>query len=179
MPRRTLFHIQEVAQANNDGTDRAVGGVELGSFLGITQRRIQQLFNEGMPRISRGRFNLRQCVRWYIEFLRAATDSSSFDKMQEQKSKLLQAKAAKAAIETEILRGQVLNLEQAQQDIMLIASVIKDEFLSMPGNLVYRVYECKSVGEVKQMLDLEITKILNSVADKLNGESARIGSNRI
>lgn len=179
MPRRTLYHIQETAQAGNSGISEIVGGVELGSFLGITQRRIQQLFNEGMPRVSRGRFDLRQCVRWYIEYLRQATDNSSFDKIQEQKSKLLAAKAEKAIIEAEILRGEVLNLEEAQQEIMFLAGVIKDEFLSLPGALACRVMDCSSAGEAKQVIELEITRVLNSVAEKLDEESTRFGSSRI
>lgn len=42
----------------------------LADMFGVTIQRISQLVAEGMPRAGRGMYPTRDCVRWYVEYLR-------------------------------------------------------------------------------------------------------------
>ena len=50
---------------NASGEDFEVQGDIVAYFLGITDRRVRQLCDEGMPRAARGLYPLVRCVRWY------------------------------------------------------------------------------------------------------------------
>ena len=42
---------------------------DVARFCRITPRRVQQLVKEGMPQVSRGKYNQVAAVQWYIGYL--------------------------------------------------------------------------------------------------------------
>jgi hypothetical protein len=49
-----------------------VGVDKIAEVCGISERAVQRLvIYEGMPRISRGEYDLVECMKWYVAFLHA------------------------------------------------------------------------------------------------------------
>lgn len=50
--------------------DVEIPAAVVAGILGLTDRRLRQLVERGMPKSGRGRFPLAGCIRWYINFWR-------------------------------------------------------------------------------------------------------------
>lgn len=141
---------------------------ELAQILGLTERRIQQLVGEGMPRIANGRFDLRACVRFYIGLLHDRLDENSSETIVKEKIRLYRARAEKAEVESLKLRQSSLDAESVRQDALRVAQFIREAFLSLPGRLAPDLGD-KPVAYVKNILEKVVLETLNSVAEKLEG----------
>lgn len=54
-----------------------VASIAVAQALNITQRRVEQLAKEGMPRSGRGRYDLGACLLWYVRYLQKALEARS------------------------------------------------------------------------------------------------------
>lgn len=165
MARRTLSHISQVATDTRIGSDITTAW-ELSSLLGITERRIQQLVKEGMPKSGRGEYPLRECVRFYVGHLHRLIEEEKSDTVVSEKIRLMRAKAEKAEVEVLKLRGEVLDLERVRQETMLISVEIKEAFLAVAGRLAPELAG-KDAGYIKHRLNRAITEAMNVAAEKL------------
>jgi hypothetical protein len=48
--------------------DPKLSGPLIAIILGVTEQRVRQLTQEGMPRVGRGRYPLIGCVQWYLAY---------------------------------------------------------------------------------------------------------------
>lgn len=63
------------------GGDRNVGAKQLAYLFGVSERRIQQLANEGVVvKEARGRYNLIESVRGYVQYLQAVAQGTQGEK---------------------------------------------------------------------------------------------------
>ena len=55
----------------------AVDVSKVASALNLDERRVQQLVKEGMPRVSRGRYDPVKCMLWYVRYLQGVLEERS------------------------------------------------------------------------------------------------------
>ncbi len=146
--------------------NKNVGCSELAQILRVTEQRVIQLTKEGLPRSGHGSYPLKECVGFYIDKLKKRLDENQNDTIIIEKIRLTRAKAKKAEIDAEKAGGNVLNKEQAKQNIMVLALEIKEEFLALPGREAPFLEE-KSAGEIKTALTIAVTAALNRVSVKI------------
>ena len=60
---------KKIARPSSSSAKRIVGIRELGETINLRERRIYMLRDEGMPKISPGKYDLRACLRWYFRYL--------------------------------------------------------------------------------------------------------------
>ena len=170
MPRRSISEVARVA--NRPAVRKYVSAGELAEYLGISARRVQQLAKEGMPRIGRGEYPLREAVRYYVEYLHRLLDENQNETIITEKIRLTRAKAKKAELEAEKAGGAVLDVEKVRHEVMVLAVALKEAFLSLPGRLAPALSGLET-GEVKQKITEEITDTLNKVAEKLENYAGK------
>lgn len=172
--RRTISDIAKVAQsARQQGQQKIVSSYELSQWLGITERRIQQLAKEGLPRVGRGDYKLRESVVFYIGYLQRLLEENNNNTILAEKIRMMRAKATKAEIDAEKAGGSVLNAQKVGQEAMVLASVIKDEILSLPGKLAHTLVGMDA-GQVKAKLTEALESSLNQVADRIDKYASEI-----
>lgn len=88
---------------------------QVAQFMNVSVRRVQQLVQEGMPQISRGRYDLGRCLHWYIRWLqnalerRSIADSSGVTSLTAERVKLAREAAQAAALANQKRRGEVVD----------------------------------------------------------------------
>lgn len=147
---------------------------ELAEIFYLTTRRIQQLSQEGMPKISDGVYPFKECVRWYIRHLQSRLDENNSDTILQEKIRLYRAKAEKAEIEARRMNKYSIAIEEVTKDLATISAEIKDAFQNIPGYCAPRL-EDKPAGFIKNFLTRKILDTLNFVSEKLDEYSAKIG----
>jgi phage terminase Nu1 subunit (DNA packaging protein) len=138
---------------------------ELASLFGVDVRTIANLVEEGMPKASRGRFKLSQCVPWYLqrerEAARGAKGLNDLDLARQRKTvaeaRLAELNAAQAeglVIPTELhaerlrerletVAGAVKAIGRYQPDVKAaVTDVVADRLLDrMADELLAELYE--------------------------------------
>lgn len=98
-------------------------------WLGLTERRIRQLRDEGvieeqMP----GLYDLRATTRRYISYLRGGS-------LADERARLTKAKREAAEMENDLRRGTLHKTEDIETGIKTMLLNIRSRFLSLPAKL--------------------------------------------
>lgn len=100
----------------------------LANLFGLTERRIEQLVKEGMPKERRGKYDLLKCVRWYVRFLQTALEKKAIPMgdgyvgERDERIRLIRSNADLNEIELAKQRGQLVaiqDVEKAMTDLVL------------------------------------------------------------
>ena len=110
--------------------------------LNVTPRRVQQLAAEGMPRATRGEYDLGQCMAWYIRFLQKALESrqapggdAASQEFTRERSRLAREQADRTALQNAELRGDLGRLSVWQEELERFMAEMRAAILSLPSKL--------------------------------------------
>jgi phage terminase Nu1 subunit (DNA packaging protein) len=114
----------------------------LASEFGITSSRIHQLVELGLPKETRGRYDLRKCSRWYIRYLQKAverkgvpTSQGGFASEREERTRLLRADADLKEIELARQRSQLVSIADVEALVTDLVLTTKVRILAIPPRL--------------------------------------------
>lgn len=144
-----------------------VSANELAEYLSMTGRRIHQLTKEGLPYGELGKrklFDLKQSINWYVGFLRTNKEDQGYE---QERTRLVKAQADKTELETQIKRGDVLELELVEQGMMAVAAEYSAQMDSIPGRLSNEVAAESDVAKIQIMLTDGIRGVTDVTTDRL------------
>lgn len=105
-----------------------VGLGKIASALNLSERRVQQLVKEGLPRESRGRYDPIKCIRFYIRYLQNLLEKSAFPIHEgglvgegRERVRLISANADLKEMELAKWRGSLVSVqdvEKATEDLV-------------------------------------------------------------
>ena len=131
---------------------------ELSDILSLTQRRIQDLENEGViTKIGRNKWDLKECVQSYIES--NATSTYGLTEARAQKE------FADAEIKKLILaekKGEVVPIFKLEKDLSDIASTLSNRLYNLPNKIKMRV---NLSDETQSALNYEIEEALKELKE--------------
>lgn len=123
-------------------------------FLGLDQRRIQQLVNEGMPRAKRGRYDLSRCAHWYIRYLQNAVEKRAVSGTdgevvteRAQRLRLLKADADMKEIQLARERGQLVAIMDVEREMSNLVLSTKARVLAVAPRVAPEL-----VGETSRVM---------------------------
>ena len=103
----------------------------IAEWLGVTERRVRQLRDEGVIAETRpGLYALRPTVSRYITYLRKGSSD-----LNEERAKLTKAKREAAEMENARLRGELLEAGEIEKGLRAMNLNIRSRFLSIPAKL--------------------------------------------
>lgn len=127
--------------------------VELSRWFGITPRRVQSLVTDGhLTKPEAGKYDLKESVRQYIEFLRKSGRGGGV-KLVDEKTRLTTAQADREELELEEMKGELVSASTVEKAWGAEFAAIRQSLLSMPSKAAPVVAQMESVGEVKAFLD--------------------------
>lgn len=144
---------------------------QIAAFFDVTPRWINRLGKEkDFPKVSRGKYDLIECVRWYIAYLQkqiedAHHQSDSLSRSEERTAKyradMLELKLAQA-------RGELISIRDIVGIVEKPLAAIRSVLLGIPKHAARELNN----KEVEMYLDAFVRKALDelsTIPDKLNG----------
>lgn len=113
---------------------------EISTILGISERRVQQLVKGNIiSKSSKDKYDLENSVKGYIKYLKTGAcnidpDSSNID-VNEEKGRLIKARAEKAELELELLKGKYLEKKEVDFTWENLMLYFRGRILAMPTKL--------------------------------------------
>jgi phage terminase Nu1 subunit (DNA packaging protein) len=148
----------------------AVGVDKVAKALNVTARRVQQLVKEGMPPPeSRGKYDLAQCMLWYIRYLqkviekREAPEDMAGNSLRRQRERLVAAQAEREELELAEKKGEVVPIAVFEEATAKQITSARQHWLTMPSNIAH-LLEGETRDVIKQRLVAEVRKILSSMS---------------
>jgi phage terminase Nu1 subunit (DNA packaging protein) len=149
-----------------------VGVKKVAMALGVTPRRVQQLAQEGMPHgDGRGKYDLAQCMLWYIRYLQKVIDKrespqgSIGDSLRTQRERLVSAQADREELELSKLRGELIPVSLFEQVMSKQITSARQRLLTLPGSVAHML-EGETRDVIKVRLTAEIRTVLNSMGEQ-------------
>jgi hypothetical protein len=142
--------------------------------LNLRRRRIYQLVQEGLPQVSRGRYDIGKCLQFYVRFLqrkivqRALPEDGERDETTTSagatKHKLLSIEVELKQLELADRREQLVSSDKVQKDFAALATEIKTRILALPPRLAAEVLGETDLAIAQSKIDRSLKTTLESLS---------------
>lgn len=149
--------------------ERIVSGERLAEALGLSERRIRQLRQQGVLRSnSAGNYLLNESVQAYIEVVTKGTDgsgnSAALD-LTRERAGLMKAKREDQEYELALKRGDLHRSSEIRQVMSAVFGNFRSRLLSIPAKASPVVAVKSNKAEIYQYLKELVDEALNELAD--------------
>ena len=147
----------------------------LAGLLDVTERRVQQLADEGIiVKVRHGVYELEPSVTGYVRFLgemipnKMAKDSGVIDAKKEgerERARLLSAKADREELELKERQGKLVDREKERRAAFRLGRSLRNSLLNIPSRVSVEVAAESDSNKVFRKLEGEIIEALSMVAE--------------
>jgi phage terminase Nu1 subunit (DNA packaging protein) len=128
---------------------------QVSKALNVSERRVQQLAKEGLPKEDRGKYDLGKAMLWYIRYLQAALEASGrrdsgdeeYIGAREERARLLRAEAELKEMELAKQRGLLVAIADVERDWSEIVLSVKARIMAIPPRLAPEI-----LGETSRVM---------------------------
>jgi phage terminase Nu1 subunit (DNA packaging protein) len=145
----------------------------LGGVFELTESRIHQLVKLGMPKQARSKFDLMQCIRWYIRYLQKKVEQKAIDGgdgnpqgANDQRIRGMKADADLKEMDLALRKGQLVKIEDVRAVWAEITLMAKARILSVPPRLAGEVMGQNSRVMIQALMEKALKDALNQLADE-------------
>ncbi len=135
---------------------------QLAAKLNLTKSRLYQLFAEGMPKNSRGKYDSEKCLVWYSRHLQESVRRREFSRDRERE-RLTKVKADLGELELAEKRGQLIPVSFYRELVTTLCMSIRQRFLILPSRIAPQL-EGENRISIKAKLDQAVRGALTALA---------------
>ncbi|HXN20140.1 MAG TPA: hypothetical protein VN875_17510 [Candidatus Binatus sp.] len=141
---------------------------QLAKLFDRKPRRIQQLVKEGLPQLSRGKYDQGKCFEWYVRYLHNKIEKKGdeFSGLNEQRVRGLRASAETRELELAQKKGELVKLCDVQRVWADLILMTKARLLSIPPRLAIDVLGESSRVMLQAKIERAIKDALTQLADE-------------
>jgi phage terminase Nu1 subunit (DNA packaging protein) len=138
--------------------------------LKLTPRRIQQLVAEGMPRVTRGKYDADQVLDWYIARLEGQLagqrgDDADYNYKDEQ-ARDRAAAADLKELKVALQRAELVSIADVEKEITDLVVTTKAAVMAAPARAAPKCIGLEALA-IKAVLDDELKQALTKLATRL------------
>ena len=140
---------------------------QVAEVLNMTAQMVNRHVKQhGMPRISRGEYEMVKCVHWYIAYkdqqikdARRGTETEG-----QARQRLVVATADMREVELAQACGDLIEIEVAQTLWQRMIVSFRNKLLLIPTKLASQVITCKDPSEAQTLMESDIQEALNELS---------------
>lgn len=149
---------------------RLAGISAIAERLKLTPRRIQQLAGEGLPRVTRGKYDVDQVLDWYIAKLERqlageTDENGAAAKKYNEELRLLSARADQQELDLAARRGELVSIADAEKEMTDLVATTKARILTVPARVAPDLLGEQSRVMVQAKIEKAIKEALAHLAE--------------
>lgn len=149
---------------------RLVGIAAIAERLKLTPRRIQQLAGEGLPRVTRGKYDVDAVLDWYIAKLERqlageTDEEGETAKRYKEELRLLSARADQQELELAARRRELVSIADVEKQFTDLVATTKARILTVPARLAPELLSEQSRVMVQAKIEKAIKEALAHLAE--------------
>jgi phage terminase Nu1 subunit (DNA packaging protein) len=151
---------------------RLVGIAAIAERLRLTPRRIQQLAGEGLPRVTRGKYDVDAVLDWYVaklerQLARQTDEDGDIALREKEEMRMLSAKADLQELDLASRRRELVSIADVEKTMTDLVITTKARILTVPARVAPEI-----LGEQSRvMVQAKIEKALKESLSHLSEES--------
>lgn len=150
-----------------------VGRERLAYIMGVTPIMVTKLTHAGMPKAGHGRYDLAECVQWYLESWRERTrEARSAKTTSGERQRYDAARADRAELENAQMRGELVDVAEIRATVSGIAATMCLRLDAMPSRLSPALAVLSEIEAVHNALTVECRDIREAIAADLEARAA-------
>ncbi len=168
-----------------DGTTDGLTKKELANIAGYTYRRLYDI-DRNLPAEKKlfveredGKYDLALFVQRWVDYNLAANSDAPED-FDVVKARHEEVKMQKTQLEVDQMRGQLVDVQDVKKLWGNIANTIMQAMIHLPSTIAPMVQGLQSVEIINSIIDAEIRRVLNGLAEtplpEYAGEDAEAGA---
>lgn len=141
----------------------------LASMLGLTERRVQQLADEGiLPKSGRGRYPLDAAVLAYVRYVQAASDGEldAVEDFNTARARKMSADADIAEINAAARRGELVERRQVEREAQSVMLQIRTRLEMVSYRVAPRIVGETNERRIRDAIDDEVASALTTLAEQ-------------
>ncbi len=162
---RTLHDWMKKREKKVSPNELVVERQDLMDLFALSDRMVNKLTTEGMPKVGQNQYAKDACTTWYVKYLRSLRNVNT-SKGNTEREKILILKREKEELLVMQLKRTVIPFDETERALTEVISILKTQFLGLPGKIAPQL-ESKSLGEIKVEIDTQVRKILNLCSYKI------------
>lgn len=145
---------------------RVVTSSEIAEILGVTERRIRQLTNDGaLAKIARGKYDLPASIKAYIDYrIKTEMPEEELDKQREG-ALLLRAKRMKAELELKRMEGKMHAAEDVETVMNKMLANFRSRLIILPHKVAPQLQMEEDVNVIKDKIKKEVYEALQELSE--------------
>ncbi len=143
----------------------------LSEIIGVTERRVRQLGEEGIfVRAAKGRYKLAESIKNYILALKISSDSNNIPinddelNLEQEKAKKERVNRLIAELKLAKMKGEVHSSKDVENVMTDMLSSFKSRVMNLPSK-VSPILTQRDTGYIKDYLTNEVLNILTELSD--------------
>jgi phage terminase Nu1 subunit (DNA packaging protein) len=135
--------------------------------LHLSDRHVQRLAKEGLPRPQRGRYNVDASLRWYVRYLQRKLKEAAFPDPDGGltastaiRHRLLTMEAELRQLDLAEKRGVLISIEKVGKDLASLVLEVKTRLLTVPPRLAAEVVGEKELVVVQDKIERSLHEAL-------------------
>lgn len=145
-------------------TDEVKTG-DLAAILGVSDRRIRQFNQMGLPKVGRGTYNLLTAVRFYTDRLTAQHGGDNT--LDEQRQELLLEQTLKTRIENQQKRGELVPIAEVQTAFDHAQAMLAGQLDSFARRMATLIAGLEDEHQIEGVLFDECREVRRAYSDAL------------
>jgi phage terminase Nu1 subunit (DNA packaging protein) len=101
--------------------DDVVGRDDIAELMGVDTRTVNVWAQQGMPKIARGKYRIRDCVQWYVARISAERGGGD---LHDEKKKLVVQQRQRVELENARARGELLPIADLEELLNRVGVII-------------------------------------------------------
>jgi phage terminase Nu1 subunit (DNA packaging protein) len=156
--------------AKKPPTPRLVGIAAISERLKLTPRRIQQLAGEGLPRVTRGKYDVDAVLDWYIAKLERqlageTDEEGELAKRYKEELRLLSARADEQELDLAARRRELVSIADVEKEMTDLVATTKARILTVPARVAPDLIGEQSRVMVQAKFEKAIKEALSHLAE--------------
>ena len=152
-----------------DLSNTVVTAQVIGQIIGVTDRRVRQLAQEGViPKLKNGSYDLVPTINAYIRSIKIGNEAEdNSDKASLDKEKFLheRAKRQKAELILGEMRGDLHDAKIVEEIMTDMLSNFRSKLLSIPSKTAPILLGIDDIPELQEILEEKIAEALTELSD--------------
>ncbi len=149
---------------------RLVGIAVIAERLKLTPRRIQQLAGEGLPRVTRGKYDVDAVLDWYIAKLERQLAGETDEEGElahryKEELRLLSARADQQELELASRRRELVSIADVEQEMTNLVITTKARILTVPARVAPELLSEQSRVMVQAKIEKALKEALSHLAE--------------
>ncbi len=145
-----------------------VGRAALAKALDVSERRINQLVQEGMPRTEHGAYDFGACVCWFVRYQRKLLEKKDLthgeDGYREGKARVVRLDGDRKELELMRLRGELIDLESVRAIWERACVRARQKMISLVSKQAPHHVGIKSVPKARALLESLVNSSLEALS---------------